>query len=154
MSKKILYVILILVFIIALILISLFLNNKNKDTQNNKQSNIMQENNINKEESQMEVTKIGSEDFDKEVLQSDKTVLIDFYADWCGPCKSLSPIVDEVAGENSEVKFVKVNIDENQDLSRTYGVMSIPTLVVIKNGKEADRSVGLISKAKIENLIK
>lgn len=154
MSKKILYVILILVFIIALILISLFLNNKNKDTQNNKQSNIMQENNINKEESQMEVTKIGSEDFDKEVLQSDKTVLIDFYADWCGPCKSLSPIVDEVASENSEVKFVKINIDENQDLARTYSVMSIPTLVVIKNGKEADRSVGLISKAKIENLIK
>lgn len=154
MSKKILYVILILVFIIALILISLFLNNKNKDTQNNKQSNIMQENNINKEESQMEVTKIGSEDFDKEVLQSNKTVLVDFYADWCGPCKSLSPIVDEVASENSEVKFVKINIDENQDLARTYSVMSIPTLVVIKNGKEADRSVGLISKAKIENLIK
>ena len=102
----------------------------------------------------MEVLKINSQDFEKEVLQSEKPVLVDFFADWCGPCKMLSPIVDEVASENSDIKVVKVNIDESQDLAMKYQVMSIPTLVVIKEGKEINRSVGLIDKSEVISLIK
>ena len=102
----------------------------------------------------MEVLKIKSQDFEKEVLQSEKPVLVDFYADWCGPCKMLSPIVDEVANENEDIKVVKVNIDESQDLAMKYQVMSIPTLVVIKEGKEINRSVGLIDKSQVTSLIK
>ena len=102
----------------------------------------------------MEILRVTSQNFEEEVLKSDKTVLVDFYADWCGPCKMLSPIVDEVAKEMSEIKVVKVNVDEAQDLAMNYQVMSIPTLVVIKDGKEAKRSVGLIDKSEIKNLVK
>ena len=102
----------------------------------------------------MEILKVTSENFEKEVLQSDKPVLIDFYADWCGPCKMLSPIVDEVAEENTDIKVVKINVDNAQDLAMKYQVMSIPTLVVIKDGKEVNRSVGLIDKEDVISLIK
>lgn len=100
------------------------------------------------------VLEITSENFEKEVLQSDKKVLIDFYADWCGPCKMLSPIIEEVSGEETNVKFVKLNIDEAEDIAIEYQVMSIPTLVVIENGKEVNRSVGLIDKEQVKDLIK
>lgn len=102
----------------------------------------------------MEVQKIKSSDFEKEVLQSKQTVLVDFYADWCGPCKMLSPVVDEVAKELEGIKVVKINVDESQDIAMKYQVMSIPTLVVIKEGNEAKRSVGLVDKAEILNLVK
>ena len=102
----------------------------------------------------MEVLKVTSENFEKEVLQSDKPVLIDFYADWCGPCKMLSPIVDEVAEENTDIKVVKINVDNAQDLAMKYQVMSIPTLVVIRDGREVNRSVGLIDKSEVISLIK
>lgn len=100
------------------------------------------------------VLEVTSENFEKEVLESEKTVLIDFYAEWCGPCKRLSPIVEEVAAEETEVKFVKMNIDNCEDIAIEYQVMSIPTLVVIKDGKEVERSVGLIDKDKIKELVK
>ena len=102
----------------------------------------------------MEIIKVNSQNFEEEVIKSEKPVLIDFYADWCGPCKMLSPIIDEIAEENSEIKVVKVNVDDSQDLAMKYQVMSIPTLVVIKNGEEVNRSVGLIDKSQVENLIK
>ena len=102
----------------------------------------------------MEIIKANSQNFEEEVIKSEKTVLVDFYADWCGPCKMLSPIIDEVAEENDDIKVVKVNVDDSQDLAMKYQVMSIPTLVVIKNGSEINRSVGLIDKAQILNLIK
>lgn len=102
----------------------------------------------------MEIIKVNSQNFEEEVIKSEKTVLIDFYADWCGPCKMLSPIIDEIAEENSDIKVVKVNVDDSQDLAMKYQVMSIPTLVVIKNGEEVNRSVGLIDKAQVVNLIK
>lgn len=101
----------------------------------------------------MEIIKVNSQNFEEEVIKSEKPVLIDFYADWCGPCKMLSPIIDEIAEENSEIKVVKVNVDDSQDLAMKYQVMSIPTLVVIKNGEEANRSVGLIDKSQVLNLI-
>ena len=102
----------------------------------------------------MEIIKVNSQNFEEEVIKSEKPVLIDFYADWCGPCKMVSPIIDEIAEENSEIKVVKVNVDDSQDLAMKYQVMSIPTLVVIKNGEEVNRSVGLIDKSQVANLIK
>ena len=101
----------------------------------------------------MEIIKVNSQNFEEEVIKSEKPVLIDFYADWCGPCKMLSPIIDEIAEENYEIKVVKVNVDDSQDLAMKYQVMSIPTLVVIKNGEEVNRSVGLIDKSQVLNLI-
>lgn len=101
----------------------------------------------------MEIIKVNSQNFEEEVIKSEKPVLIDFYADWCGPCKMLSPIIDEIAEENSDIKVVKVNVDDSQDLAMKYQVMSIPTLVVIKNGEEVNRSVGLIDKSQVLNLI-
>lgn len=102
----------------------------------------------------MEVLKISEENFKKEVLEESKTVLIDFYADWCGPCKMLSPIVEEAAKENEDTKFVKINVDEAQELAIEYDIMSIPTLVVIKDGKEVDRTIGLVNKAEIMSMLK
>ena len=102
----------------------------------------------------MSVIKVNEENFEREVLQADKTVLVDFYADWCGPCKMLSPIVDEVANEVNDVKVCKVNIDEARDLAIKFDIMSIPTLLVFKNGNVVNSSLGLVSKAKIMDLIK
>ena len=102
----------------------------------------------------MEVLKVTSKNFEEEVLKSEKTVLIDFYADWCGPCKMLSPIIEAVANENEEIKVVKINVDNEQDLAIEYQVMSIPTIVVIKNGKETNRTVGVVDKNQIEKMVK
>ena len=152
MFKKIITIILIVIFIISLIVINSLLNKESEKMlyQSNEQINIKNE----EEENKMEILKVTSENFESEVLQSDKPVLIDFYADWCGPCKMLSPIVDEVAEENTDIKVVKINVDNAQDLAMKYQVMSIPTLVVIKDGKEVNRSVGLIDKADVISLIK
>ncbi len=147
MNKKIVFILVSIIFIAILITTSVILNNKyNVATKQNNQ--------INKEEKKMNVLKVTGKNFEEEVLKSEKTVLVDFYADWCGPCKSLSPIVDEVAEENENLKVVKVNVDEAQDIALKYQVMSIPTLVVIKNGQEANRSVGLVSKSKIIDIVK
>ena len=152
MFKKIITIILIVIFIISLIVINSLLNKESEKMlyQSNEQINIKNE----EEENKMEILKVTSENFESEVLQSDKPVLIDFYADWCGPCKMLSPIVDEVAEENTDIKVVKINVDNAQDLAMKYQVMSIPTLVVIKEGKEVNRSVGLIDKSEVVSLIK
>lgn len=98
----------------------------------------------------MSVLKITSENYEKEVLQSDKPVLIDFYADWCGPCKMMSPVIDEIAEETiGKIKVGKVNVDDNQDLAMKYGIMSIPTIVILKDGKVGETFVGLRSKSEI-----
>ena len=102
----------------------------------------------------MEILKVNSENFEEEVLNSKNTVLVDFYADWCGPCKMLSPVIDQISEENQDIKVVKVNVDNAQDLAMKYQVMSIPTLVVIKEGKEINRSVVLRYKSEIINMIK
>ena len=96
-----------------------------------------------------------SENFENEVLNSDKTVLIDFWATWCGPCRMLSPIVDEIENEvSNKVKVGKINVDEEQDLASKFGIMSIPTLVVMKNGQEVKRMVGVQPKQTILDAIK
>ena len=99
------------------------------------------------------VQTITKENFEREVLQSSQPVLIDFWAAWCGPCRMLSPIVDEVAEENPEVKVGKINVDEQPELARQFGIMTIPTLLVFQNGKIVRQSVGLISKEAVDNLL-
>ena len=80
--------------------------------------------------------------------------MVDFYADWCQPCKILSPLVEEVASENENIKVVKVNIDDNESLSNEYGIKYIPTLILFENGKEVSRNIGAIPKEKIEEMVK
>lgn len=92
---------------------------------------------------------ITKDNFNTEVLQSDRTVLLDFWASWCGPCRMVSPVVDEIADERSDILVGKVNVDEQRELAAQFGVMSIPTLVVIKNGQEVQRSVGARPKNQI-----
>lgn len=100
----------------------------------------------------MAVININKNNFQEEVIKSDKPVLIDFWASWCGPCRMLSPIVDEIAEEHSEIKVCKVNVDEESELAAEFQVMSIPSLFVIKNGEIADQSVGVRSKQEILNM--
>lgn len=97
----------------------------------------------------MSVLTITQNNFENEVLKSDKPVLLDFWASWCGPCRMLSPVVDEIAEENPQIKVGKINVDEEGDLAASFGVMSIPTLVVIKNGQVVNQSVGVVPKQKI-----
>lgn len=98
----------------------------------------------------MSVLKISKENFEEEVQKSKKPVLIDFYADWCGPCQMMSPVIDEIAKEKEDIiKVGKINIDENQDLAMEYGVMSIPTIMIIKEGKVETTFVGVRSKSEI-----
>lgn len=101
----------------------------------------------------MSVIEITKENFGSEVLNSDKPVLLDFWAAWCGPCRMVSPIVDEVADENPQIKVGKVNVDEQSELAERYNVMSIPTLLLIKNGEVAASSIGYKPKEDIEQLI-
>ena len=102
----------------------------------------------------MSVIDVKTADFETEVLKSDKTVLVDFWAVWCGPCRMLSPVVDQVAEENPNIKVCKVNVDKEQQLAIKYGVMSIPTLLVFKGGELVNQSVGVIPKEEVLNLIK
>mgnify|MGYP002708315821 FL=1 len=101
----------------------------------------------------MEPITITTENFDAEVLRSEKPVLLDFWASWCGPCRMLSPIVDEVAEERSDVKVGKVNVDEQPELAGEFGVMSIPTLLVFEQGKLVRQAVGARPKAGVLDLL-
>jgi thioredoxin 1 len=96
---------------------------------------------------------VSETQFDQEVLRSQVPVLVDFYADWCGPCKMLAPVLEELARETAGAKIVKVNIDQSQSLAVRYGISSIPTLVVFKEGQPAGGTVGLASKAHLRRLL-
>ena len=101
----------------------------------------------------MSVITITKENFEAEVLNSDKPVLVDFWATWCGPCRMVSPVVDEIADERSDVKVGKINVDEQPELAARFGIMSIPTLMVFKEGKVADQAVGVRPKNLIEAML-
>lgn len=163
MKEKIKIIVLIVIFILLLVAINKTLENQNPLSTNTVISEnesydeiIGTDGNVIDEESvsSSAVKKVTEANFDEEVLKSDKTVLVDFYADWCGPCKVLSPIVEEVANENPNLKVVKIDVDTNENLVYKYGTYSIPTLVVIKNGEETNRSTGVISKDAILELVK
>ena len=97
----------------------------------------------------MSVMKITKDNYQEAVLNADREILLDFWAPWCGPCRMVSPVVDEIASERGDIKVGKVNVDEQPELAAQFGVMSIPTLVVMKNGKLANKTVGAKPKAQI-----
>ncbi len=101
----------------------------------------------------MSILNITKDNFENEVLKSEKTVLIDFYADWCGPCQMVGPIVHEIAEERDDIKVGKINVDEQPELAAAFGVQSIPMLVVVKEGKIANQTVGAMPKAQILELL-
>lgn len=103
----------------------------------------------------MSVITLNKNNFEEEVLKSEKKVLIDFWASWCGPCRMMSPVIDEIAEEMGDsIKVGKINIDEEKDLAIKYDVMSIPTFIVFKNGNEIGRSVGVQDKEEIKAMLK
>lgn len=101
----------------------------------------------------MAVIKINKENFASEVLSSENTVLLDFYADWCGPCRMVGPVVEEISNTRSDVKVGKINVDEQPELATQFGITSIPMLVVMKNGKLVNSAVGARPKAQIEAML-
>ena len=101
----------------------------------------------------MAILHVNESEFDREVLQDSGTVLVDFWATWCGPCRMLAPILEELSGQHPELKIVKVDVDENRDLALQYGIESIPTLLVFKNGQVVNKSVGAVPKAKILEML-
>jgi len=101
----------------------------------------------------MSVLTITKDNFDAEVLSSPVPVLVDFWASWCGPCRMMSPIVDELAAERSDIKVGKINVDDEPDLASRFGIMSIPTILVFKDGKVAAQSVGVRDKGYLSGLV-
>ena len=101
----------------------------------------------------MKIVNVTKDNFENEVKKSNIPVLIDFNADWCGPCRMLAPTLEEIAKENDNIKIVSINIDDEEELAEEYNVSSIPCLVVIKDGEEVKRHVGLIPKAEVEKII-
>lgn len=96
---------------------------------------------------------LNRNNFEEEVLQSQKPVLVDFWASWCGPCRMLAPVIDEIAEENEGVKVCKVNVDEQEELAAQFGIMSIPTLLVFKNGELVNQTVGVQGKQALLDLL-
>lgn len=151
MKGKIITIVLILAFVGFLVWANFTLDKENEK--------LARENSESTSDSSEEYTgpsrviEVTSSNFDEEVINSDVPVLIDFYADWCEPCKMLSPIVEEVSSQYEDVKFVKIDIDSNQDIANDYMITSIPTLVYIKNGEEQNRVLGAVDKDTVETLI-
>ena len=101
----------------------------------------------------MAVIELTKDNFENEVLNSDKTVLVDFWASWCGPCRMLSPVVDEIAEERADVKVGKVNVDDEEELAMRFGIMSIPTLIVFRGGEVKAQTMGVQPKAAILDML-
>lgn len=152
MKNKILIITLIILFIILLIGIKIIVE-KNEKSYLNNEKNKENITNSSEEKYEAKVIEIKENEFEEKVLKSDKKVVVDFYATWCVPCRKFSPIVEEVAKEKEDINFYKINIDNAHNISDKYAVTAIPTLLVIENGKEINRSVGIISKDKIIEML-
>ena len=147
--------ILLIVMLIVVIGAAVIFYERFSQNENEVEPNVILEANVeNNENAKSDVLNIESSNFETEVIKSEKKVLIDFYADWCGPCQKLSPIVDKFAKEHNEIKVVRIDIDAQEDLADKYNIRSIPTLVVIENGEEINRVIGLVSEEKIIELCK
>ena len=142
MDEKVKTIVYTAVFIILLVGITLIFNSKNTKEQNKSRIN----------STNGKIIQVNDENFEEEVLKSDKTVLIDFYATWCGPCKMMEPIIKEIASENEKLKVVEVDVDTCKKITNKYKIKAMPTFVVIKNGNEINRSVGAIPKDKVLEL--
>ena len=148
MNKKIKLIVEIVLFIVVLISVTVIYNyfiNKNieKTIQENTLKNAKNEENA-------EIMEIESmEQFEQEVIGANETIFIDIYATWCGPCKTMTPIIKEIAKEHNEIKFVKVDVDKNEELAIKYNVMSIPTMIIMKDGKVTKTFVGVTDKESI-----
>ena len=166
--KKLVYIIFLILFVILILGINLFLNNQQStDTSLNIEEPskneitiidtepINQENNSNGEsiEELSNVVEIDEEAFNEAILNNSRKALVDFYADWCGPCHVMSPILDEVAGEYTDIKFYRVNVDVEENLSYSNRIMYLPTLILFEDGEEIDRSIGQISKSELIDFI-
>ena len=101
----------------------------------------------------MAIIKLTKDNFEQEVLKSEKPVLVDFYADWCGPCQMMGPVVEEISNEVNDAKVCKINIDEQMSIAQKYGVMSIPTFIVFKNGDVADKKMGAMPKSAVLSML-
>lgn len=101
----------------------------------------------------MSALQITKDNFQSEIMNSDKPVLLDFWASWCGPCRMVLPIIEQIAGERDDIKVAKINVDDEPELARQYGIMTIPTLMVIKDGQVVKQSAGAKSKAQILDML-
>lgn len=122
-------------------------------TENNISAGYNETTNETKEDNNMLIVNVNKANFQKEVLESDRPVLLDFWAPWCGPCRMVGPILEEIAEEREDIKVCKVNVDEEFELAGQYGIVSIPTLLVIQNGQILQQSVGAKSKAAILEML-
>ena len=145
MKEKLLFLFLTIILVLIIIFAVFIMNNVN-----NKEK--IDEKYIETENTEIIVIEANNENFEKEVLNEERIVLVDFYATWCKPCKMLSPILEEVAKENSDIKLVKVNVDKNEELCSKYNIQAMPTIIVFKQGKIINSSVGLVSKEDIKAL--
>ena len=172
MKEKIKVVLLIILFVVLVLFVRKYVGDKSESIVNTKKvanaTNIEQVANVENTADVVDTTgdreidgndndssilELTVDSFDEFIQNTDKKILVDFYADWCQPCKLLEPIVEEVSMENQEVLFARVNVDENRELSNKYAIRALPTLVVIKNGEEINRVVGLVEKAEVERLL-
>lgn len=156
MKEKIFLIIGVVLFAILLVWANQTISDSKIDNMNNEHESSNSENLNNAEDSKNEESKtihVTEATFETEVLKSDKMVLVDFYADWCAPCNMLAPTIEEIAKENDSIKVVKINVDESENLAVKYRATSIPTLVVICDGVEKNRIVGLVPKKEILSIL-
>lgn len=154
MKEKVEVIVLFLILILCIIGISYFLNKETEKRFGSSNTVINQDEDVVTDNVESKVIAVTNETFKNEVLDSNQKVVIDFYADWCGPCKVFSPIFEKVSQELEDVKFVRVNVDEEPELANKYMAYSIPYIVVIENGEVVNSHTGLVDEEALKQLIK